>query len=84
MNSQQTKTVASVFANPVSGTIALADIEGLLVAVGCTVIEGNGSRVRFSFKDHIASFHRPHPAMEAKLYQVKDARDFLLQIGVSP
>ncbi len=84
MNNKQTKTLAAVFANPVSGTIAWDDVESLLIAVGCTVIEGNGSRVRFAFKDHIASFHRPHPAKEAKRYQVKDARYFLSQIGVKP
>ncbi|BCH11952.1 hypothetical protein MesoLj131c_62100 [Mesorhizobium sp. 131-3-5] len=84
MNSKQTRTLAAVFANPVSGTIAWADIESLLLAVGCTIIEGNGSRVRFVFDGHVASFHRPHPAKEAKHYQVRDARDFLAQIGVRP
>ena len=84
MNSKQKKTLAAVFADPVSGTIAWSDVEGFLVAVGCTVIEGNGSRVRFSFKEQIASFHRPHPAKEAKRYQIKDAREFLLKIGVRP
>ena len=32
----------------------------------------------------IASFHRPHPAKEAKRYQLRDARDFLVRIGVTP
>lgn len=32
----------------------------------------------------IASFHRPHPEKEAKRYQVRDAREFLIQIGVKP
>lgn len=84
MNSKQTKTLEAIFKNPVSGTIEWADVEGLLIAVGCEVVEGNGSRVRFNYKGHIASFHRPHPAKEAKRYQVKDAREFLVQIGVRP
>ncbi len=84
MNSRQKKTLAAVFADPVSGTVAWADIESLLIAVGCEVIEGNGSRVRFNFGGEIASFHRPHPTKEAKRYQVKDARRFLTQIGVEP
>ena len=66
------------------GTIDWADIESLLVAVGCAVIEGNGSRVRFSFAAEVESFHRPHPAKEAKRYQVRTAREFLLRIGVEP
>lgn len=84
MNSKHRKTLAAIFKEPVSGTIDWADIEGLLVAVGCTVIEGNGSRVRFSFAADVESFHRPHPAKEAKRYQVRAARDFLLRLGVKP
>ncbi|CAN7483642.1 type II toxin-antitoxin system HicA family toxin [Pararhizobium sp. LjRoot235] len=84
MNSKHRKTLAAIFKEPVSGTIDWADIESLLVAVGCTVIEGNGSRVRFSFATDVESFHRPHPAKEAKRYQVRAARDLLLRIGVNP
>ena len=84
MNSKQRKTLAAIFKDPVSGTIDWADIENLLIAVGCKVIEGSGSRVRFSYEGHVASFHRPHPAKEAKKYQVRDAREFLTQIGVTP
>lgn len=84
MNSKQRRTLEAVFRDPVSGTLEWAAIESLLVAIGCELVEGSGSRVRFVFHGHIASFHRPHPAKEAKRYQVRDARDFLLQIGVKP
>jgi hypothetical protein len=84
MNSRQKKTLAAVFADPVSGTIAWSDIEGLLIAVGCQRIEGNGSRVRFERNGDIESFHRPHPAKEAKRYQVRAARTYLIRLGVEP
>jgi hypothetical protein len=84
MNSKQKKTLAAVFANPVSGSIEWRDIESLLVAIGCQLIEGDGSRVRFNFNGAVASFHRPHPNKEAKRYQVREAREFLMQIGVTP
>lgn len=84
MDGKQRRTLVAVFANPVSGTIAWNDIESLLAAVGCTVIEGSGSRVRFNFKGEIESFHRPHPDKEAKRYQVRAARDFLIRIGLNP
>lgn len=84
MNSKQKKTLAAIFKDPVSGTIEWAAIENLLVSVGSNVIEGNGSRVKFEKGGVIASFHRPHPDKEAKRYQVRDARDFLTQIGVKP
>ncbi len=84
MNSKHRKTLEAVFTDPVSGTIAWADVEGLLVAVGAEVVEGRGSRVRFVLGEEVATFHRPHPAKEAKRYQVRDARDFLERIGVTP
>jgi hypothetical protein len=84
MNSKHKKTLAAVFADPVSGTLLWSDIESLLHAAGATTIEGDGSRVRFACRDIIASFHRPHPVKEAKRYQVRDAREFLTKIGVVP
>ena len=84
MNSKQKKALAAIFADPVSGAIDWSDIEGLLIAVGCQVVEGNGSRVRFVKDGIIAAFHRPHPEKEAKRYQVKDAREFLSKLGVEP
>ncbi|WP_310539692.1 type II toxin-antitoxin system HicA family toxin [Phenylobacterium sp.] len=84
MNSKQAKTLKAVFADPLSGTVEWAAIESLLLAVGCSVIEGAGSRVRFQRRGVIASFHRPHPAKEAKRYQVRDAREYLTKLGVKP
>ena len=84
MNSKQSKTLAVVFADPVSATIEWAAIESLLVAVGCQVVEGSGSRVRFTRGVETEIFHRPHPAREAKRYQVRAARAFLIRLGLEP
>ena len=85
MNSKHRKTLKAVFAEPVSGPVECLAIEALLVAAGCNVIQGNGSRVRFESSHRvIVTFHRPHPQKEAKRYQVKDAREFLTKIGVVP
>ena len=61
-----------------------AAIEGLLIAAGARVIEGRGSRVRFEKDGEVETFHRPHPAKEAKRYQVRATRAFLERIGVTP
>lgn len=76
MSSRHKRTLVKVFTDSVSGTIDWSDIEALFIAVGCRTIEGSGSRVRFAFNGRIGSFHRPHPAKEAKRYQVRDARKF--------
>lgn len=84
MNSKHRKTLEAVFAKPTATALEWARIEALLLAAGCELIEGRGSRVRFAHGTHVASFHRPHPAKEAKPYQVEDARAFLILIGVTP
>ncbi|MES2860851.1 MAG: type II toxin-antitoxin system HicA family toxin [Pseudomonadota bacterium] len=84
MNSKQSRTLTAVFSDPVSGTIDWSAIESLLVAVGCLIVEGSGSRVRFARGGEAEFFHRPHPAKEAKRYQVKAARAFLIRLGVEP
>ncbi|UVM69506.1 type II toxin-antitoxin system HicA family toxin [Pseudomonas sp. B21-009] len=55
-----------------------------MVGAGARVIEGRGSRVRFELNGVIATFHRPHPDKDAKPYQIRDARYFLEQAGVTP
>ena len=84
MNNKQRKTLAAVFADPVSGTIEWAAIENLLLAAGARLIEGRGSRVRFEKDGEVETFHRPHPTREAKRYQVRAARAFLQRIGFMP
>lgn len=84
MNSKQLKTLKAIFSKPTPSNILWTDIEKLLVAVGCTVTEGNGSRVKFDFEGYTVAFHRPHPQKETKPYAVRIAKEFLILIGVKP
>ncbi len=68
MNSKQRKTLESIFSKPTPANVEWARIESLLMAVGCKCVEGSGSRVRFVRGTTIGTFHRPHPAKEAKQY----------------
>ena len=54
------------------------------MGANCRVIEGNGSSVTFEKDGLKVFFHRPHPQKEALRYRVKDARAFLLQLGITP
>ena len=84
MNSKHKKTLSIVFAKPVSASLDWARIETLFTALGAQTIDGNGSRVRFVLNNVVGTFHRPHPAKEAKPYQVSDARQFLEQACIRP
>jgi len=84
MNNKHRQTLAGIFAKPTSGAIEWARIEALLVAIGCSVIEGSGSSVTFEKNGLRAYFHRPHPNKEALRYRVSAAREFLEQLGIKP
>ena len=56
----------------------------MLRAVGCEIIEGDGSRVGFKKEALRLDMHRPHPGKEAKAYQVDAAREFLKKLGIRP
>ena len=84
MNNTHRKTLEAVFHDPLNGALEWRRIEVLLLAVGCTVVEGSGSSVLFEKGGLKVRFHRPHPGKEALRYRVRDAREFLTSIGVRP
>lgn len=82
MNRKHRKTLQAIFSVPTLASINFADIEKLLVALGAEVEEGRGSRLAFELNDVKLFVHRPHPAKEAKKYQVELFREFLISAGV--
>lgn len=84
MNRRQQKTLEAVFADPIDGNLIWRNVESLLVGIGCQVIEGSGSSITFEKDGLRVTFHRPHPQKEALRYRVKDARQFLENLGVRP
>ena len=82
MNKKQRKTYDAVFATPVRRNIVWDDVVSLVYALGGTVIQGDGSRVRFSLNDISLNIHTPHPQKEFKRYQVKAIRAFLIEANV--
>ncbi len=84
MNPKHRKTLNAIFSTPAPRTLPFRDIENLLCAIGCKVVNKPGSAVGFVKDGKNVGFHRPHPGNEAKPYQVKAARGFLKSIGVEP
>ena len=84
MKGKHRKTVTAIFSDPVNGNMEWSRIEALFIALGCRVIEGDGSSVTFEKNGIRAYFHRPHPAREALRYRIKDAREFLKKLGIKP
>jgi len=82
MNSRHRRTLAAIFSRPTSASIVFADIEALIKALGGSVSEREGSRVRIELNGEQWRCHRPHPGKEAKRYQVEEARELLERAGV--
>jgi len=84
VNTKHRKTLAAIFTRPTSASIVFADIEALVKALGGSVSEREGSRVRIELNGEQWRCHRPHPGKEAKRYQVEEARELLERAGVRP
>ena len=84
MNSRHRKTLAAIFSKPTPASIGFSDIEALIKALGGTVTEREGSRVKIELNGMQWRCHRPHPGKEAKKYQVEEARELLERTGVKP
>jgi hypothetical protein len=84
MNSKHHKTLEIIFSDPVDGNLPWCQIEALLEAIGCNIVEGSGSSVMFEMDSRRAYFHRPPPQREALVYRVKAVREFLLKLEITP
>ena len=76
------RTLQAIFGTPVARTLQWRRIEVLIIALGGIKTEGDGSRVKFELKDETIHLHRPHQK-EAKPYQIRELREFLLKAGVT-
>jgi hypothetical protein len=84
LSAKHRRTLAAIFARPTRMSVVFADIEALVVALGGTVTERAGSRVKITLRAEQWHCHRPHPGKEARRYQVEEARELLERAGVAP
>lgn len=84
MNRKHQKTLALIFAHPVSGGIKWRDIEALLLALGAEITEREGSRVGVKLFADRRVFHRPHPSPDTDKGAVESLRKWLEINGVHP
>lgn len=84
MNTKHRKTLAAIFSRPTSASILFSDIEALIKALGGSVSEREGSRIKIELNGEQWRCHRPHPGKEAKRYQVEEVRELLERVGVLP
>ena len=84
MKRKYQKTLALIFARPVSGNVKWKDIEQLFVELGAEIIEAEGSRVGVRLFGDRRVFHRPHPSPDTDKGAVTSVRKWLESNGVKP
>ncbi|MDD1644057.1 MAG: type II toxin-antitoxin system HicA family toxin [Methylococcaceae bacterium] len=84
MKAKHTKALHSLFALPTRASIAFAEIEALLIALGAEKTERECSHVKFTLRGVEWHAHRPHPGKEAKKYQVEQVREMLTKLEIKP
>ena len=77
MNNKNIKIYNEIYSNPIKSDIDWKDIESLFLALGASIYEGNGSRVRVELNGERAVFHRPHPERTTDKGAIKAIRKFL-------
>jgi len=77
-------TLEPIFKRPVSGNVKWCDIEGLLLSLGATLEEAEGSRITVRLFGTVRVFHRPHPSPDTDKGAVASVRKWLEDNEVTP
>ena len=84
MNNKHRKTLQAIFSNPVQSDLPWSDIMKLFKALGASISQGRGSRIRMLLNGQRAVFHEPHPERVTDKEAVKSVREFLNNAGIDP
>ncbi|MFV1981851.1 MAG: type II toxin-antitoxin system HicA family toxin [Rhodothermia bacterium] len=82
LSNKHRRTLISVFEHPTRADVRWDEVESLFSALGATLSEGRGSRVRVRLGDVRAVFHRPHASRTAGRGMVRSVRRLLVEAGV--
>ena len=77
------KTLRSVFSSRIPANLQWRNIESLFNALGAKKENLGGSAVVFHLCGRKIDFHTPHPQKEAKKYQIRKLRNFLISLGIN-
>ena len=84
MKPKHQKTLALIFARPISANIKWHDIEALFIELGAEITEREGSRVEVFLFSEIRIFHRPHPRPDTDKGAIANIRKWLETNEVTP
>lgn len=82
MNHRHRKTLAALFAHPVSANIDFKEVVHVLEELGAEIDNKAGSRIGVKLNGHSAAFH--HANHSTPVEEVAQIRKFLTTCGVDP
>ena len=83
LSKKHQRTMEAIFSTQTPATLQWRRIEALFKALGATKKEQKGSGVVFRLNRKRVTFHIPHPRKEAQRYQIRRARNFLEEAGIT-
>ena len=82
MNHRHRKTLAALFAHPISANIDFKEVVHVLEELGAEIDNKSGSRVGVKLKGHSVAFH--HANHSTPVDEVVQIRKFLIDCGIDP
>ncbi len=84
LKAKHQRTLELIFSRPVPAGVKWPDLVALLVELGATMEEREGSRVAFFLFDQVKVMHRPHPSPDVDKGAVVSVRKWLEENRVTP
>lgn len=84
MKRKHAKALETIFTRPTPGGIQWRDVEALLVELGATITEREGSRIAAILFGEVQVYHRPHPSPDTDKGAIAGIRKWLEAHGVKP
>ena len=84
MKAKHLKTLHLVFSRPTPAGVKWPDVRALLIAMGASVSQREGSRVAIELFGQIKVMHRPHPSPDMDKAAVASLRQWFEDNGARP
>ena len=84
MKRKHLKPLELIFSRPVSANLRWSEVEALLLELGASIEEREGSRVLIRLFGERRVFHRPHPSTMTDNGAVGSLRGWLNDNGIKP
>ena len=82
MNHHHRKVLHALFAHPVSGNIAMKDVESVLSEMGAEINTAHSGKIHVTLKGHSANF--PHAGHSLPKQEVQQLKKFIEAAGIDP